>query len=140
MPRRRTRPSLRFPFLYKEVLRRPLAYVDGIVHAKRPTRLPVVLSRGEVQRLFAELTPRCCRALLKAPCVSIYVSDAPSTSVSWPSAEGRLSYPLRFPASTQAARKSFAGSGRFLRHARIPKKRAARCGATTFTRLRSSAR
>lgn len=44
-------------FLYKEVLGQPLDYVDGIVHAKRPQRLPVVLSRREVQRLFAELTP-----------------------------------------------------------------------------------
>jgi hypothetical protein len=32
-------------FLYKEVLGAPLGYFDGVVHAKRPKRLPVVLLR-----------------------------------------------------------------------------------------------
>jgi integron integrase len=42
-------------FLYREVLRRDLEWLDGIVRAKRPTRLPVVLSRREVGVLLAEL-------------------------------------------------------------------------------------
>ncbi len=35
-------------FLYREVLGRDLAGADGIVRAKRPVRVPVVLTRDEV--------------------------------------------------------------------------------------------
>src|SRR6185436_8884160 len=38
-------------FLYREVIGRPLTPLPGLVHAKRPVRLPVVLSRGEVAAL-----------------------------------------------------------------------------------------
>jgi integron integrase len=43
-------------FLYRVVLNKPLDFLDGVVHAQRPKRLPVVLSRPEVGALFAELT------------------------------------------------------------------------------------
>ncbi len=36
-------------FLYRDVLDRPLAPIDGIVRAKRPVRLPAVLTRDEVR-------------------------------------------------------------------------------------------
>ena len=36
-------------FLYREVLHRPLGELDGIVRAKRPARLPVVLTKAEVR-------------------------------------------------------------------------------------------
>ncbi|MBM3321853.1 MAG: phage integrase N-terminal SAM-like domain-containing protein, partial [Candidatus Eisenbacteria bacterium] len=36
-------------FLYREVLRQEMAWVDGVVRAKRPERLPVVLSREEAR-------------------------------------------------------------------------------------------
>jgi integron integrase len=36
-------------FLYREVLDQEIPWVDGLVRAKRPRRLPVVLSRQEVQ-------------------------------------------------------------------------------------------
>ena len=42
-------------FLYKEVLGRELAWLDGLHRATRPPRLPVVLTRDEVERLLAEL-------------------------------------------------------------------------------------
>jgi integron integrase len=42
-------------FLYKEVLGRELAWLDGLQRATRPPRLPVVLTRAEVERLLAEL-------------------------------------------------------------------------------------
>ena len=42
-------------FLYKEVLQQSLPWLDNIVPAKRPTRLPVVLSRDEVQAILARL-------------------------------------------------------------------------------------
>jgi integron integrase len=42
-------------FLYEHVLERPLPRVDGFVRAKLPARLPVVLSRGEVRAVLAQL-------------------------------------------------------------------------------------
>jgi integron integrase len=42
-------------FLYEHVLGRPLDRVEGVIRATRPKRLPVVLSRGEVRRLLAQL-------------------------------------------------------------------------------------
>ncbi|MBI3504700.1 MAG: integron integrase [Proteobacteria bacterium] len=42
-------------FLYGQVLRQPLGTVGEALAAKRPARLPVVLTRDEVKRLVAEL-------------------------------------------------------------------------------------
>lgn len=42
-------------FLYRDVLGRELAWMDGIVRARRPLRLPVVLDRAEVAALLREL-------------------------------------------------------------------------------------
>jgi hypothetical protein len=41
-------------FLYREVLERELV-VTGLVHAKRPTRLPVVMTRAEVASVLSRL-------------------------------------------------------------------------------------
>jgi hypothetical protein len=38
-------------FLYRDVLEIDLPWLDGIVRAKRPERLPVVLTRDEVRTL-----------------------------------------------------------------------------------------
>jgi len=43
-------------FLYQQVLGRELPWLDQIVRAKRPVRLPVVLTEDEVRRLLAQLT------------------------------------------------------------------------------------
>jgi len=43
-------------FLYREVLRQDLPWLDGVVRAKRPVRLPVVLTRQEVRAVLGELT------------------------------------------------------------------------------------
>ncbi len=43
-------------FLYREVLQQELPWMDDIRRAKRPERLPVVLSREEVAALLAEMT------------------------------------------------------------------------------------
>ena len=40
-------------FLYRHVLDDPLPWLDEIVRASRPRRLPVVLSRDEVGALFS---------------------------------------------------------------------------------------
>jgi len=42
-------------FLYRHVLNDPLPWLDDIVRATRPRRLPVVLSRDEVGALLAQL-------------------------------------------------------------------------------------
>ncbi|HEY1140195.1 MAG TPA: integron integrase [Lysobacter sp.] len=45
-------------FLYKEVLGIELPWMEDVTRAKRPRRLPTVLSRGEVQGLLAHLDGR----------------------------------------------------------------------------------
>jgi integron integrase len=40
-------------FLYKNVLGRELPWLDGVVRAKRPARIPVVLTEDEVARLLS---------------------------------------------------------------------------------------
>jgi integron integrase len=42
-------------FLYREVLGQQLPWMEDIRRAKKPVRLPVVLSRGEVHALLAEM-------------------------------------------------------------------------------------
>lgn len=42
-------------FLYNEVLEQPLGYVD-VMWAKKPKRLPVVLTRAEVKAVFAQMS------------------------------------------------------------------------------------
>ena len=42
-------------FLYHEVLGKEIGYVNGVVRAKRPHRLPVVLTREEIQALLSQL-------------------------------------------------------------------------------------
>lgn len=45
-------------FLYREVLGEPLVWVEGVVRARVPQRLPVVLTRDEVRAVLARLRPR----------------------------------------------------------------------------------
>jgi integron integrase len=42
-------------FLYREVLKRDMPSIDELTRAKRPERVPTVLTAGEVQRLLARL-------------------------------------------------------------------------------------
>ena len=53
-------------FLYRRVLRQDLGWLDGLVRAKRRTRLPVVLTPGEVKSVLRQMegTPRLVAALL----------------------------------------------------------------------------
>lgn len=53
-------------FLYREVLNLPIDDAAVLVRAKRPVRLPVVLSRDEVKRLIGEMegTPQLVAMLL----------------------------------------------------------------------------
>ena len=43
-------------FLYKEVLGEPLPWLEGIESEKRPARLPVVLTREEVESILPHLS------------------------------------------------------------------------------------
>src|SRR5262245_62239382 len=53
-------------FLYRNVLELDLPWLDGIVRAKRPQRLPIVLTREEVRAVLQPLTgvPRLMAYLL----------------------------------------------------------------------------
>jgi integron integrase len=42
-------------FLYKEVLRQEIGWLDQVERVKRPARLPVVLTKDEVRKVFAHL-------------------------------------------------------------------------------------
>lgn len=44
-------------FLYKHVLQQPLQHIDGIARAKKPRKLPVVLSHEEAISVIAQLPP-----------------------------------------------------------------------------------
>jgi integron integrase len=53
-------------FLYEAVLDRELGWLDGVIHAKRPERLPVVLSRGEIAAVLAAMNnvEQLCASLI----------------------------------------------------------------------------
>ncbi|HEY2798930.1 MAG TPA: integron integrase [Thermoanaerobaculia bacterium] len=53
-------------FLYRRVLDKPLRNLDTIIRAKRPGRLPTVLTRAEVRRILGRMhgTPRLVAILL----------------------------------------------------------------------------
>lgn len=70
-------------FLYRHVLRRPLAPVSGLTPAKRGRRLPVVLSLAEVRIILQQMrgVARLCASLMYgsglrvAECASLRVKD-----------------------------------------------------------------
>jgi integron integrase len=53
-------------FLYHEVLNKKIGLIDGVVRAKRPQRLPVVLTKDEVKRVLDRMSgaPRLMGLLL----------------------------------------------------------------------------
>ena len=75
-------------FLYKAVLEQPLPWLDNLVHARRPERLPVVLSQAEVRAILARLdgTLRLMVALLYGAglrlleCCRLRIKDVDFTS------------------------------------------------------------
>ena len=70
-------------FLYKEVLKGDVGWLEGVVRAKGPERLPVVLNRAEVGAVLSRMegTPRLVAALLYGSglrlleCLSLRVKD-----------------------------------------------------------------
>jgi integron integrase len=73
--------ALLFP--YKQVLKQEIGWLEGVERAKRPARLPVVLTRDEVHKIFAHLhgSPRLMAGLLYGSglrlmeCVRLRVKD-----------------------------------------------------------------
>lgn len=60
-----------FLFLFRDVLGKEIGYVNGVVRAKRPARLPVVLTRQEVRAVLALLEePESTMAMLLYGAVS----------------------------------------------------------------------
>ena len=53
-------------FLYQKVLGREIAWLTDVAHAKRSTRLPVVLSRGEIAAVLSKLegVEQLCASLI----------------------------------------------------------------------------
>jgi integron integrase len=70
-------------FLYRRVLMRPLARVEGIAPARRVARLPVVLSENDVRQMLAQLEDParlCCTLMYGAglrvsECMSLRLKD-----------------------------------------------------------------
>ena len=70
-------------FLYKEVLKEEIGWLENVERAKKPVRLPVVLTRDEVHKVFAHLhgTARLMAGLLYGSglrlmeCVRLRVKD-----------------------------------------------------------------
>jgi len=70
-------------FLYKEVLKQEIGWLQNVERAKKPARLPVVLTRDEVRKVFAHLhgTARLmtgllyCSGLRLMECVRLRVKD-----------------------------------------------------------------
>ena len=50
-------------FLYREVLTREIGWIEGVVRAKRPKRLPVVLTKPEVEAVLNVLFPASKRSI-----------------------------------------------------------------------------
>jgi site-specific recombinase XerD len=53
-------------FLYKHVLKQEIGWLDNVERVKRPARVPVVLTRDEVHKIFSHLhgMPRLMAGLL----------------------------------------------------------------------------
>src|SRR5216110_3134015 len=70
-------------FLYKEVLKQELGWLKNVERAKKPARLPVVLTREEARKVFQHLhgTTRLMAGLLYGSglrlmeCVRLWVKD-----------------------------------------------------------------
>jgi integrase len=61
-------------FLYREVLQVDLPWLDGVVRAKRPKHVPVVVTENEVRALLAQLEVAGCRS-------PVQLGDAPAGEI-----------------------------------------------------------
>jgi integrase len=133
-------------FLYRDVLEQALPWLDDIVRAKNPERIPVVLTRGEVQavidgldgptRLLALLLYGAGLRLLEALRLRVKDVDFNRNQITVRSGKGAKPS----PASTRAPAASGSGSGSSRPPARTCITKPASAVATTCTNPCSSAR
>lgn len=89
-------------FLYREVLKQTLPWIEGIQRAKQPQHLPVVLSRTEIKHVLAQLEGTSAMSQ-KVTGASIYPSRSiASTRTRTASGDGSTSSPPRADQSTHA--------------------------------------
>jgi site-specific recombinase XerD len=90
-------------FLYRRVLEVDLPWLDGIVRAVTPERLPVVLTRDEVRVILQRLegVPRLMAYLLYGAGLRLLASCRPRSPTPAASGDGSGSFPR--PASTSIA-------------------------------------
>ena len=113
-------------FLYKEVLGRELAWLDGLQRATRPPRLPTVLTRAEVERLLAQLagTKWLMASLLYGSglrvleCLRLRVKDVDLAYRQILVRDGKVREGPRHPAAGEAARAVTGAPGAGARAAR----------------------
>ena len=100
-------------FLYARVLRRPLARVEGVVPARRPRRLPVVLSQREVRGILRKLEDplRLCVELMYgsglrvSECVRLRVKDVDLDRRELVVREGKGAKDRRVPLAASCVRR-----------------------------------
>ena len=100
-------------FLYKHVLGKEVGLVEGVVRAKRPQRLPVVLTRDDVKQVFAHLNgqPLLVSKLLYGAglrlleCLSLRVKDIDlqRNEITVRNGKGQKDRVTMLPQSVQAA-------------------------------------
>jgi integrase-like protein len=89
-------------FLYQEVLGRDLDRIEGVVWAKKPKRLPVVLTRDEVRALFSKMSHSTQHSVLSTQ-YSVFGSQT-DHSPRWQRTEGSGNH------ATDCNREPIAGS------------------------------
>ncbi len=70
-------------FLYRHVLNRDIGLLDGLIRAKRPERLPVVLTKAEVRKVISHLSGikkmivmiMYCSGLCLMECLRLRIKD-----------------------------------------------------------------
>ena len=81
-------------FLYQEVLGRNLDRIEGVVRAKKPRRLPVVLSRDEVRAVLGRFSGSSL-----ATCHASLLSESRWEGSSQPGRQAAVRGPAAYPAA-----------------------------------------
>jgi len=105
-------------FLYRCALQMEIAWVDDIVRAKQPQRLPVVLTREEVKRVWAQIPEASVRGLvlrllygtgmrlMEGLRLRVKDIDLPSASITVRAGKGNKDRVVMLPASLSDAMRA----------------------------------
>lgn len=138
-------------FLYGDVLGRELPWLADLVYAKRPSRVPVVMTKAEVAAVLSQMhgTARLVASLLYGAglrlleCLTLRVKDidfAAKLLVVRRTERALWRCRMPFGRSIGTLRRSGAGSGSFQLRGSTCTNTLANGGATTCTRPQFSAR